>query len=332
MPIGSLCRLAGALLAASAGTAATAADAAPTRHCVLLAAEYTTQGHSSTEILDALRYNTRLSQAMLLDRMLGDHLVANTFLVDVDDRSAADDKVRKTRAITGCDTVVELRNVFWGSALASAFGFDVVIQRTNADASTTLYSRQYRYTLDKATQTRFSYDGFAEMAWNDMRESGAFDADREASPVRLAAVRAEYDRLAAAWPIRRDEYHLRQIVRGTQLLASMMIARLHDQNPPDFSVLAADSDDVASKERGGDMGWVAPSDLPPEIAQAVMAQRGPGLVDRPIEAGGGWHVIEVLGQHSAHPPSFDSVRDGIARNLRWNAVVPAATWAQALKD
>jgi hypothetical protein len=318
------------LVVASACTAALAADPPQARHCILVAGEHEMRGRYTPEIADALQYDARLATAALMGRMLADRLVANTFSVDADERSVVEDKVAKTRATTGCDTLVELRTVFWGGPFGSAFGFDLVGRHSDGQASKVLLSRQYRYDTDKSAQ--FSYDGFAEMVYRDLRATGALDDDREAMPVAPAAVRAEYDRFAAAWPTHRDEYHLRQIVRSTQLLASLAIARLHDRNPPDFAVLAADSDDAASKANGGDMGWVPPSDLPPEIAQAVTARRGPGLVDRPIEAADGWHVIEVLDRHDAHPPSFDSLRERIAANLRWNAVVPPAIWAAALKD
>ena len=98
-----------------------------------------------------------------------------------------------------------------------------------------------------------------------------------------------------------------------------MIARLHDQNPPDFATLAADSsDDTASAAHGGDVGWLTQFGMPPEVARAVQAHRGPGLIDHPIHAADGWHVIEILGER-------------VEARLRWNAVVPAATWAEALK-
>lgn len=278
------------------------------------------------------RANALATQTRMLQRMQADRLVANTFFVDMDSREGSAEKVRKTRTLAGCDMVVELRNVFWGTTIGGAFGFDVVASHANGDASTTVYSRQYRYGLDKATLSRFSYDGFTEAAWQDLRQAGVLDADREASPLAPAIVRADYDRMAAAWPPNMPEYHLRHIVRETELLGIAMIARLHDQNPPEFATLAADSsDDTASAAHGGDVGWVTPFAMPPEIERAVQAHRGPGLIDHPIQAADGWHVIEILGERPSHAPPFDDVRDRLEARLRWNAVVPAETWTQALK-
>jgi hypothetical protein len=325
-------RLVAALLALPA-CAAALADVAPARHCVILAAEYETLGSRvGADMVDAARSNARAVQGRLLQRMQADRLVANTVFVDLGDRAASGDKVRRTRAITGCDTVVEMRNVIWTSAIGGAFGYDVIVNRSNGDAASTLYSRQYRYGLDKATLGRFSFDGFAAAAWDDLREAGVLEADREASPIAPALVKADYDRMAAAWPTNVQEYHLRHIVRETELLASAMIARLHDQNPPDFATLAADSsEDPASAAKGGDVGWLTTFGMPPEIARAVQAQHGSGLIGRPIRANDGWHVIEVLGERASHAPPFEDARDRVAARLRWDAVVPAAAWAEAQK-
>ena len=330
-PLEAVLGLAVALLAATACSAAVAADAPP-RHCALLAGEYETQGQVNADVMSGLRMNTRIAQSRLLQRMQADRLVANTFFVDYDDHATTAAKVRKMRAITGCDTVVEIRSVFWASAIGSAFGYDVVVDRATpgGDASTQVYSHQYRYGLDKATLGNFSHDGFAAMAWDDLRQAAVLDVDREAAAIDASVTRAEYDRLATAWPQNLPEYHLRHILRESELLGIAMIARLHDQNPPDFAVLAAgSSDDASSAARGGDIGWVTLANLPPEIARAVRTQGHPGLVDHPIHADDGWHVIELLGERVSHPPPFADVQSRLAAKLRWDAVVPAAVWVEA---
>ncbi len=326
-------RIASATLAFVACAAVHAADAPPTRHCVLLAAEYESQGGSNGDSQEALRANTRITRNKLLQRLQADRLVANAVFLDVDGRITSAMRLHRIREITGCDTVVQLRNVLWSSPMGGAFGFDIVVDRTSGDASTTLYSRQYRYGLNPATLSAFSYDAFIDTAWADLRQAVTFDAAREAAPVDPAAVRAEYDRMAAAWPKNFPEYHLRHILRDSDLLGTATLARLHEQNPPDFAKLAADlSDDKGSAAKGGDIGWYTLGLLPPEMAAAVRAQGGrAGLVDRPIHAEDGWHVIEVLGERPSHPPAFAEVSDRLSVNMRWNAVMPAATWTEALK-
>jgi len=230
--------------------------------------------------------------------------------------------------------VVELRNVFWSASFGAAFGFDVVVNRNAGGTWTTPYSRQYRFGTDKATLASFSNDGFAQLAWDDLRQAALLDIDQEARPLELAAVRAEYDRLAAAWPKNLPEYHLRQILREQEPQASATIARLHDKDAPDFARLAADSsDDKASAAKGGDIGWMTLQVLPADVASAILAQGGrPGLLPRPLQAEDGWHVIEVLESRPSHPPAFADVSGRVAASMRWTAVVPQATWAAALRQ
>ena len=323
--------LAAALLAAGAGTAANAADAAAPRRCVLLASEYETQGGAKADVLDSLRWNTRLTRAKMLQRLQADGLAANAVFLDVDGRIASTARVARIRQITGCDTVVHLRNVLWMSSMGGAFGFDIVVERTQGDSPATLYSRQYRYGLDQPTIAAFSYDAFIDTAWADLREATVLDADRDVTTIDATKVRAEYDRLAATWPKNLKEYHLRHILRETESQANAMEARLHDPNPSAFATLAAESsNDKESGARGGDIGWYTLSQLPAAMAAAVGARGGqPGLVGQPVHTEQGWHVIEVLGERPSHLPAFADVSERLAASMRWNAAVPAATWAEA---
>jgi hypothetical protein len=322
-----------AALAAAACVPAFAADAPAARHCVLLAAEYESQGGAGNDMLDSLRWNARITRDKLLQRLQAERLVANAVFLDVDDRAATTARANRIREITGCDTVIHMRNVLWSSSMGGAFGFDVIVERRSGEATTTAYARQYRYGLNQATIAAFSYDAFVDAAWADLRQAVALDGDRDGSAIDTAKVRAEYDRLSATWPRNLPEYHLRHILRESELLGIAMVARLHDTNPPDFAQLAADSsDDKASADKGGDIGWYALRQLPADIAAAVRARGGrPGLIGQPIHAEDGWHVVEILGERPSQPPPFADVAERLGANMRWTAVVPAATWNEALK-
>ncbi len=323
-----------ATLAFVATPLAHAADAAPARHCAIVAAEYETEGTISNELMADLRVNARVLQGRLLQRLQADKLVANGVYIDVDDRPLTTERVDKIRATTGCDTVVDVRSVLWMSTIGSAFGADVVVRRNTGGAMSTVYSRQYRYGIDTATLAAFSYDAFTDAAWADLRGSAVLDIDREARPVDPAAVRADYDRAAAAWPKDMPEYHLRHILRESELLCIAMLARLHADPPTDFATLAAaSSDDKSSSDKGGDIGWTPAFSLPNAFSAAIRAQGGkPGLVDHPVHAEDGWHVLEVLDSRPSHAPPFADVSERFALRQRWTAVVPQATWDAALKQ
>ncbi len=60
-----------------------------------------------------------------------------------------------------------------------------------------------------------------------------------------------------------------------------------------FSAVARQFSQAASAPVGGDMGWLRPDQLPPELAKAV-AQLGPGDLSAPISYGGGYYLLLVL--------------------------------------
>lgn len=62
----------------------------------------------------------------------------------------------------------------------------------------------------------------------------------------------------------------------------------------DFGVMAKKySLDVASAEKGGDLGWVTPDELVPEFAKAMEALPV-HKISQPVKSMFGWHLIEVL--------------------------------------
>ncbi|QQS53880.1 MAG: peptidylprolyl isomerase [Candidatus Competibacteraceae bacterium] len=65
------------------------------------------------------------------------------------------------------------------------------------------------------------------------------------------------------------------------------------QNGEDFTVVArANSEDSASGERGGDLGWVTPGMLVPQFEQA-MNELQPGEISAPFKTPFGWHIVQV---------------------------------------
>ena len=135
------------------------------------------------------------------------------------------------------------------------------------------------------------------------------------------------DDIRAAYEANRDrfrQYHLAQIYLAEppgsppDAIAAIAktaqdIAKKAKAKGADFAALArADSDDAASAAKGGDLGWLAESQLVPEVLGAVMATPEKG-VSEPIHAAGGWHILTVLG---AKPADLGQVHDQIANLLR----------------
>jgi parvulin-like peptidyl-prolyl isomerase len=84
----------------------------------------------------------------------------------------------------------------------------------------------------------------------------------------------------------------------------------------DFAAVAkADSDERASGEQGGEIGWVADSQIRPEIKSQVLALTKGG-VSAPIQVPGGWHIVKLLDSKDAGTAPFASVKEGLAQRLR----------------
>jgi peptidyl-prolyl cis-trans isomerase D len=80
----------------------------------------------------------------------------------------------------------------------------------------------------------------------------------------------------------------------------------------DFAALAtANSDDVLSKAKGGDMGWVAKGVLEKPVEDAVFAMQG-GQVEGPVRTQYGWHIVQVREVQGATEANFDEVRARLA--------------------
>lgn len=79
----------------------------------------------------------------------------------------------------------------------------------------------------------------------------------------------------------------------------------------DFGAIARQvSDDVSTREQGGDLGELQPGTLP-ESLDHVLNGLQPGQVSDPVQGPGGFHVIRLESRRTAEPPPFSEVRDRI---------------------
>jgi peptidylprolyl isomerase len=94
------------------------------------------------------------------------------------------------------------------------------------------------------------------------------------------------------------------------------IARQLHATPDRFAELARNSsDDKASSGQGGDLGWLAESQIAPEIRSVVLGM-SKGEVSEPIRVNGGWHVVRLLNTKPAGIRSLDEVKPELVQLLR----------------
>lgn len=117
---------------------------------------------------------------------------------------------------------------------------------------------------------------------------------------------------------RGEERRIRQIVVPDEASAQAIAVRLDDEE--DFAGLAAEfSTDTATRERGGERGWVSRDMLIGALRSAVFTIPTGQRTD-PILAQDGWHIIEVIDTRTPSSRSFEETREEITRFMTFEAV------------
>jgi peptidyl-prolyl cis-trans isomerase C len=116
---------------------------------------------------------------------------------------------------------------------------------------------------------------------------------------------------------RGEERRARQIVVADEATALEVAGRLDDEE--DFRTLAAEfSTDAATRDRGGELGWVSRDMLTGAVRSAVF-ETPAGQRAAPVSAQDGWHIIEVIDMRTPSSRSFEETRDEIARFMTFEA-------------
>ncbi|MGD2119789.1 MAG: peptidylprolyl isomerase [Chromatiales bacterium] len=112
----------------------------------------------------------------------------------------------------------------------------------------------------------------------------------------------------------KNEYHTSHILLDTEQAANQAISRLN--NGEDFAKLAKEVSTDPTNSRGGDLGWLAPQNMQPEFAAAVLKLGKGAYTGTPIKTSFGWHVIQLQDTRTPPTPKLEDVRDGIITNLK----------------
>ncbi len=93
-----------------------------------------------------------------------------------------------------------------------------------------------------------------------------------------------------------------------------------DVPPGRFEKLATELSNCPSSAAGGDLGWVAPEDCAPELANELFFQTdsrwGMGVHPRLVHTRFGLHIIEVLGRKKGVLPPYEVLVDSIRQRLQ----------------
>lgn len=155
------------------------------------------------------------------------------------------------------------------------------------------------------------------MAAEDVLASEYRAAFLRNNPVTDERVRATYDNLVLrAGDV---EYRVSQIFVLDEQAALFAMAKLNEGNDNFADLAKRLSKDDASREQGGDLGWLSALIIQPDFLQAILALR-PGDYSIPIQGANGWHILYLAETRPFALRSYDELAGDIRAGLEQAAL------------
>ena len=135
-------------------------------------------------------------------------------------------------------------------------------------------------------------------------------------PISEDAIKKEYETVRAQ--LGDKEYKARHILVETEAEATEIIAKLKKGDK--FEDLAKQSKDPGSKDRGGDLGWAAPSSYVKPFSEAMTKLEKGKFTETPVKSDFGYHVIMLDDSRELKLPSIDEAKPQLAQRLQQQMV------------
>jgi peptidyl-prolyl cis-trans isomerase C len=135
-------------------------------------------------------------------------------------------------------------------------------------------------------------------------------------PVSDADAQKEYDAIKSQ--LGSKEYKSRHILVDKEDDAKAIIAKL--QKGEKFDELAKQSKDPGSKDKGGDLGWSAPSSYVKPFGDALTKLEKGAFTPMPVKSDFGYHVIKLEDVRDLKVPTFEETKGQIAQRLQQKMV------------
>ncbi len=126
----------------------------------------------------------------------------------------------------------------------------------------------------------------------------------KANPISDAQLKAEYDGIKAN--LGTTEYKARHVLVEKEEDAKAIIAKLDKGEK--FSELAKQSKDPGSKDKGGELGWSAPTAYVKPFGEALLKLKKGEYTKTPVKSDFGYHVIQLDDSRPLTPPPFDQIK------------------------
>ncbi len=192
------------------------------------------------------------------------------------------------------------------------------VQLLNQLVNTTLLAQQAQKTgVDKLPQVVAAL----KMAAIQVLAEAQVNAFFEKSPVTDEEIKAAYDQKYTADSL--QEYKVRHILVKEEKEAKDIIDAL--AKGEDFIKLAKEHSLDGSKETGGELGWVGPSQVVKPFGDAMAELEKGKHSTSPVQTQFGWHVIDVLDIRTQEPPPFEQVKDQLKLQIRQQKLAQMVT-------
>lgn len=132
------------------------------------------------------------------------------------------------------------------------------------------------------------------------------------NPIKEDEMKAEYDRVKAAAGSK--EYHPRHILVPTEAEAKDILAKLAKKAK--FEDLARKYSKDGSGKSGGDLGWLAPTNLVPDFSEAMVKLKKGETSKAPVQTQYGWHIIRLDDVREMKFPEYEQLKPRIATQLQ----------------
>ena len=128
-----------------------------------------------------------------------------------------------------------------------------------------------------------------------------------------ADLHKEYDTWVTTLP--KSEYHIAQILVGSQDQAVKVIEELDKTHGANFTALAEQYSNDPSKSKGGDIGWIAANQDIRPITDAVAGLSPGDYGHSPVQTKYGWHVVKLLENRPLNVPTFDTMKERVSQSV-----------------
>ena len=135
-------------------------------------------------------------------------------------------------------------------------------------------------------------------------------------PVTEDQIKKEYESIKAK--LGNKEYKARHILVEKEDEAKDIIAKLKKGDK--FEDLAKQSKDPGSKERGGDLGWAAPSSYVKPFSEAMVHLAKGKFTETPVKTDFGFHVILLEDSRELKLPPVDEAKQQLSQRLQQQMV------------